>query len=46
MPYYVIRLSGGILYLSGMVIMAWNVVMTVRNPQPVNNSIPAVAHHA
>jgi cytochrome c oxidase cbb3-type subunit 1 len=46
MPYYVIRLSGGILYLSGMFVMAWNVVMTVRNPQPVNNSIPAVAHHA
>ncbi|MFZ9103750.1 MAG: cytochrome-c oxidase, cbb3-type subunit I, partial [Burkholderiaceae bacterium] len=45
-PYYIIRLSGGLLYLSGMVVMAWNVIMTVRNPQPVNASIPAVAHHA
>jgi cytochrome c oxidase cbb3-type subunit 1 len=45
-PYYVIRLSGGLLYLSGMAVMAWNVIMTVRNPQPVNASIPAVAHHA
>jgi cytochrome c oxidase cbb3-type subunit I len=29
-PYYVIRLLGGLLYLGGMLIMAWNVVMTVR----------------
>ena len=29
-PFYVIRLLGGLLYLSGMLIMAWNVVMTVR----------------
>jgi hypothetical protein len=28
-PFYVIRLLGGLLYLSGMLIMAWNVVMTV-----------------
>jgi cytochrome c oxidase cbb3-type subunit 1 len=43
-PYYVIRLGGGLLYISGMLIMAWNVVMTARNPQPVNATIPAVAH--
>jgi cytochrome c oxidase cbb3-type subunit 1 len=43
-PYYVIRLGGGLLYLSGMFIMAWNVVMTLRQPQPVNAQIPAVAH--
>lgn len=29
-PYYVIRLIGGLLYLGGMVIMAWNVFMTVK----------------
>jgi cytochrome c oxidase cbb3-type subunit I len=29
-PFYVIRLLGGLLYLGGMLIMAWNVVMTVR----------------
>ncbi len=46
LPYYLIRLAGGVLYLSGMAVMAWNVIMTVRNPQPVNASIPAVAHHA
>jgi cytochrome c oxidase cbb3-type subunit 1 len=27
-PFYVIRLVGGLLYLSGMLLMAWNVVMT------------------
>ena len=43
-PYYVIRLGGGLLYLSGMLIMAWNVAMTLRQPQPVNVQIPAVAH--
>jgi cytochrome c oxidase cbb3-type subunit 1 len=43
-PYYAIRLGGGLLYLSGMFIMAWNVYMTARNPQPVNTAIPAVAH--
>jgi len=43
-PYYVIRLGGGLLYLSGMLIMAWNVAMTLRQPQPVNARIPAAAH--
>ena len=31
-PFYLVRLTGGLLYLSGMLIMAWNVVMTVRTP--------------
>jgi cytochrome c oxidase cbb3-type subunit I len=31
-PFYLVRLAGGLLYLSGMLIMAWNVVMTVRTP--------------
>src|ERR1700744_740559 len=29
-PYYVVRLIGGLMYLAGMVVMVWNVVMTVR----------------
>jgi hypothetical protein len=29
-PFYVIRWLGGLLYLSGMLIMAWNVFMTVK----------------
>jgi cytochrome c oxidase cbb3-type subunit 1 len=29
-PFYVIRLLGGVLYLGGMLVMAWNVWMTAR----------------
>ena len=30
-PYYVIRLSGGVLYLSGMLLMVYNVAKNYRN---------------
>jgi cytochrome c oxidase cbb3-type subunit 1 len=43
-PYYSIRLLGGVLYLSGMVIMMWNMFMTIREPKPVDARIPEVAH--
>lgn len=42
-PYYVIRFVGGLLYLAGMLLMAWNVLMTVRDTRPVAARIPAVA---
>jgi cytochrome c oxidase cbb3-type subunit 1 len=42
-PFYVVRLAGGLLYLGGMCLMAWNVVMTVRSSQPRPAPIPAVA---
>ena len=42
-PFYVVRFAGGVLYLSGMLIMAWNVVMTVRSGQAVPALIPRVA---
>jgi cytochrome c oxidase cbb3-type subunit 1 len=42
-PYYVVRLLGGVLYLGGMLIMAWNVVMTVRVGKAVPAAIPMVA---
>jgi cytochrome c oxidase cbb3-type subunit I len=42
-PYYVIRLVGGILYLGGMCIMAWNVVMTVKGSQATEARIPMPA---
>jgi cytochrome c oxidase cbb3-type subunit I len=46
-PYYVVRLLGGVLYLSGMLIMAWNVVMTVRGGRAEDARIPApVLAHA
>jgi len=45
-PYYVIRLMGGVLYLAGMVIMAYNVVKTVVGARAVNAPVPqaALAH--
>ena len=45
-PFYVIRLSGGLLYLVGMLIMAWNVIMTVRGGKPAPVPVPALAAHA
>ncbi|MFG1427461.1 cytochrome-c oxidase, cbb3-type subunit I [Roseixanthobacter glucoisosaccharinicivorans] len=34
-PLYVIRALGGILFLIGALIMAWNVIMTIRSPETV-----------
>jgi cytochrome c oxidase cbb3-type subunit I len=42
-PFYVVRLLGGLLYLGGMCLMAWNVVMTVMSGQAKAAPIPAVA---
>ena len=42
-PFYVVRLCGGLLYLSGMLLMAWNVVMTVRGPTPAAAMTPPLA---
>jgi cytochrome c oxidase cbb3-type subunit 1 len=43
-PFYAIRLLGGLLYLAGMLIMAWNVFRTAAEAQPVEALIPAPAH--
>jgi cytochrome c oxidase cbb3-type subunit I len=43
-PFYAIRLLGGVLYLSGMVIMAWNVYRTCIDSKPAQAVIPAPAH--
>jgi cytochrome c oxidase cbb3-type subunit 1 len=43
-PFYVIRLVGGLLYLAGMLVMAWNVWKTIAGQRPVDAPIPAVAH--
>ena len=44
-PYYIIRLLGGLLYLSGMLVMLWNVIKTATNGKPANILIPAVRAH-
>ncbi|MBI3713480.1 MAG: cytochrome-c oxidase, cbb3-type subunit I [Burkholderiales bacterium] len=45
-PYYVIRLTGGLLYLSGMLLMVYNVAKTVMLAKPANDAIPALSAHA
>ena len=42
-PFYAIRLLGGILYLSGMLIMAYNVAKTIAGNSAVDAPIPAPA---
>jgi cytochrome c oxidase cbb3-type subunit I len=46
-PFYAIRLLGGVLYLGGMLVMAWNVWKTAASARPVEAPIPApVLAHA
>jgi cytochrome c oxidase cbb3-type subunit 1 len=41
-PYYAIRLLGGLLFLSGMLIMGWNVWKTVKGQRAFDAPIPAL----
>jgi cytochrome c oxidase cbb3-type subunit 1 len=41
-PFYAIRLAGGVLYLSGMLIMAWNVTKTLLEGRAQDAAIPAL----
>ncbi len=43
-PYYIIRFLGGALFLTGMLIMAYNLYRTVVGAKPHEAVIPAVAH--
>ncbi|CAG1018957.1 cytochrome c oxidase cbb3-type subunit I [Burkholderiaceae bacterium] len=43
-PFYVVRLIGGLLYLTGMLVMAWNVVMTIKSGRAQPAMIPHLAH--
>jgi cytochrome c oxidase cbb3-type subunit I len=45
-PFYVIRVLGGILYLAGMVLMAWNTYKTIAAGKSVDAPIPAAVAHA
>jgi cytochrome c oxidase cbb3-type subunit I len=45
-PFYVIRLLGGVLYLAGMFVMAWNMVKTIAAGKAVEAQIPAAVAHA
>ncbi len=45
-PYYIVRALGGVLYLSGGLVMAWNVWMTIlgrsREEEPIGGRAPAM----
>ena len=45
-PYYLLRAIGGLMYLTGGIIMGWNVYMTIRgherNEAPIPGSVPAM----
>jgi cytochrome c oxidase cbb3-type subunit 1 len=41
-PYYVIRFSGGLLYLSGMLMMAFNTYKTMSGGSKVEARIPSI----
>ena len=45
-PYYVVRFLGGLLYLGGMLVMLWNVVMTAWQGKAPLVTIPAVTAQA
>ena len=42
-PYYVVRLLGGIMFLSGMLIMAYNITRTITGPAIVKETAPSAA---
>jgi cytochrome c oxidase cbb3-type subunit 1 len=42
-PYYVVRFLGGLLYLSGMLIMAYNIARTIMAPVAVKQAAPSAA---
>ncbi|TDR33130.1 cytochrome-c oxidase, cbb3-type subunit I [Hydromonas duriensis] len=43
-PLYIIRALGGLMYLSGMIIMAYNVARTIMAGKAVEAPIPALSH--
>jgi cytochrome c oxidase cbb3-type subunit 1 len=40
-PYYAVRLAGGVLFLSGMFIMAYNMIKTIGDAQPADAPVAA-----
>ncbi|OGT32097.1 MAG: cytochrome-c oxidase, cbb3-type subunit I [Gammaproteobacteria bacterium RBG_16_51_14] len=42
-PYYITRFLGGVLFLSGILIMAWNLWKTIAGARPADAAIPAPA---
>jgi len=45
-PFYVLRLLGGAMYLTGMIVMLWNTYKTATSGRSVTVTIPAALAHA
>jgi cytochrome c oxidase cbb3-type subunit I len=43
-PFYMVRFLGGVFFLSGMLVMAYNMWKTIAGAKPVLTAIPAPAH--
>ena len=43
-PFYIVRFVGGVFFLSGMLIMAYNIWKTIAGVKPVTVAIPVGAH--
>ena len=43
-PFYVMRFFGGVFFLGGMLLMAYNIWKTIADAKPVTIAIPATAH--
>ncbi len=43
-PYYIVRFLGGTVFLTGMLVMAYNLWKTIAGSRPVEAAIPAPAH--
>jgi cytochrome c oxidase cbb3-type subunit 1 len=42
-PYFIVRFLGGVFFLTGTVIMAWNIWKTIKGAKPATATIPAPA---
>jgi len=42
-PYYIVRFLGGLLYLGGMLMMAYNIARTIMGPSTVKQTAPSAA---
>jgi cytochrome c oxidase cbb3-type subunit 1 len=43
-PFYIVRFLGGVFFLGGMLIMAYNLLRTIAGAKPIEARIPAPAH--
>ena len=45
-PMYVVRGLGGVLFLSGALVMVWNMFMTIRGATPATAAVPNATANA